>query len=60
MVDPAAGPFLFDTSAESWLARQRDAETIVWLRVYLSLYQVNVSLKRRAWRTSQTWDGSGR
>jgi len=21
MIDPAAGPFLFDTSAESWLAR---------------------------------------
>jgi predicted nucleic acid-binding protein len=43
MVDPAAGPFLFDTGAESWLARARDAETIAWLRVYLSYYQVNVS-----------------
>ena len=43
MVDPAGRPVLFDTSAESWLARARDAETIAWLRVYLLHYQVNVS-----------------
>ena len=27
MVDPASGPFLFDTSAESWLARTRHSDS---------------------------------
>ena len=43
MVDPASGPFLFDTSAESWLARARDAETLAWMRAYLRHHQVHVS-----------------
>lgn len=43
MVDAASGPFLFDTSAESWLARARDAETVGWLRGYLSHHQMHVS-----------------
>jgi hypothetical protein len=43
MRDPASGPFLFDTSAESWLARARDAETLAWLRGYLSHHQMHVS-----------------
>jgi predicted nucleic acid-binding protein len=43
MVDPGSGPFLFDTSAESSLARARDAETLAWIRAYLSHHQVHVS-----------------
>ena len=36
---PASGPFLFDTSAESWLARTQSG----WMREYLSLQNVQVS-----------------
>src|SRR5580692_7773709 len=43
MVDPAAGPFLFDTSAEGWLARNRDPRVASWLYTYLGLHQVSVS-----------------
>lgn len=44
MIDPASGPFLFDTSADSYLARSsREAER-EWLRAYLALYPVNVSV----------------
>jgi predicted nucleic acid-binding protein len=43
MVDPASGPFLFDTSAESWLARSRDSAVRKWLRAYLARHQVHVS-----------------
>jgi predicted nucleic acid-binding protein len=43
MVSPAWGPFLFDTSAESWLARCDDLAVKSWLREYLSGQQVHVS-----------------
>jgi hypothetical protein len=43
MIDPASGPFLFDTSAESWLARSHDAAVRGWFREYLSIHQVDVS-----------------
>lgn len=43
MIDPAAGPFLFDTSAESWLARSANPETVRWLYAYLGLHQISVS-----------------
>ncbi len=43
MVDPASGPFLFDTSAESWLARSSQAELRSWFRSYLSVHPVHVS-----------------
>jgi len=43
MLAPASGPFLFDTSAESWLARSRDSMLRDWFRKYLSLYPVHVS-----------------
>lgn len=43
MVDPAHGPFLFDTSAESWLGRSDRTEVREWMRGYLSHYQVQVS-----------------
>src|ERR1035441_989594 len=43
MVDPAAGPFLFDTSAEGWLARNASPHVVRWLYAYLGLHQVSVS-----------------
>jgi len=43
MTDPASGPFLFDTSAESWLARAQQAAVQDWLRRYLAIHQVHVS-----------------
>ena len=43
MTDPAAGPFLFDTSAESWLARTEDPAARDWLREYLSSHPAHVS-----------------
>jgi predicted nucleic acid-binding protein len=43
MVDLASGPFLFDTSAESWLARSQDSAVKGWFRGYLSLHEVHVS-----------------
>jgi predicted nucleic acid-binding protein len=43
VIDPASGPFLFDTSAESWLARTRQAEVLNWMRAYLVRHQVHIS-----------------
>jgi predicted nucleic acid-binding protein len=43
VVDPASGPFLFDTSAESWLARTKQAEALSWMRAYLTRHQIQVS-----------------
>jgi predicted nucleic acid-binding protein len=38
-----AGPFLFDTSAESWFARTDDPRALDWMRRYLSQYGVETS-----------------
>jgi predicted nucleic acid-binding protein len=43
MIDPAWGPFLFDTSAESWLARTREPGLERWFAEYLSRHPVHVS-----------------
>jgi predicted nucleic acid-binding protein len=43
MVDPASGPFLFDTSAESWLARTPHQRFQRWFAEYLSRHPVCVS-----------------
>lgn len=43
MIHPAFGPILFDTSAESWLARTEQPEVVNWMREYLSRHQVNIS-----------------
>ena len=43
MIDPSAGPFLFDTSAEGWLARNAGPEVNRWLDAYLAHHQVAVS-----------------
>jgi len=40
---PEAGPFLFDTSAESWLARNRTPEVQLGLATYLKMHQIAVS-----------------
>jgi predicted nucleic acid-binding protein/post-segregation antitoxin (ccd killing protein) len=43
VIHPAFGPFLFDTSAESWLTRTRHSEVLNWMRAYLSRHQFHVS-----------------
>jgi predicted nucleic acid-binding protein len=43
MVNPAAGPFLFDTSAESWLGRAERSETLEWMRGYLLHHEIHIS-----------------
>ena len=43
MIDPASGPFLFDTSAESWLERAGDSEFSRWIRAYLSHHPIHIS-----------------
>lgn len=43
MIAPEAGPFLFDTSAESWLARAHVVTVDDWLHRYLSYHRVAVS-----------------
>jgi len=43
MVTPASGPYLFDTSAESWLGRSHDSMVRSWFREYLSIHQVHAS-----------------
>jgi len=43
MVHPAFGPFLFDTGAESWLARAEHPSVRSWMREYLSRHQVHIS-----------------
>jgi predicted nucleic acid-binding protein len=43
MVDPSSGPFLFDTSAESWLARSQEPQVRIWFSEYLAVHQVHVS-----------------
>jgi predicted nucleic acid-binding protein len=35
MLDPRSGPFLFDTSAESWMMRARDPRVSEWWAAYL-------------------------
>ena len=43
MVGPASGPFLFDTSAESWLTRAERSGATDWMRAYLFRHEMNVS-----------------
>ena len=43
MIDPAWGPFLFDTSAESWLARTPQAAAQEWFRQYREQFPVHIS-----------------
>jgi predicted nucleic acid-binding protein len=43
VIDPASGPFLFDTSAESWLEQPRDSEFSRWMRAHLSHHSIHIS-----------------
>ncbi len=43
MKDPASGPFLFDASAERWLAGGRDPDAARWFHEYKLRHVVNVS-----------------
>ncbi len=43
MVNPASGPFLFDTGAESWLGRAERPEARHWMREYLSHDEIYIS-----------------
>src|SRR6266536_2616259 len=43
MIEPALGPFLFDTSAQNWLARTQQPRAVAWMQDYLALYEVQVS-----------------
>ncbi len=42
-IDPRSGPFLFDTSAEAWLARSIQPAVQRWLREYLAHHLIQVS-----------------
>jgi len=63
MVEPARGPFLFDTSAESWLARSGQPAIHAWMNLYQSRHPIHLSavtvLERirgysLLWHTAQT------
>ncbi len=43
MIEPSAGPLLFDTSAEGWLGRGGSPEATKWLRAYLRVHPLSVS-----------------
>lgn len=43
MINPTSGPFLFDTSAESWLARAERSEVLDWMCEYLSHHEMHTS-----------------
>lgn len=43
MLNPALGPFLFDTSAESWLERSTDPDVGHWVNIYAQYHSKHVS-----------------
>jgi predicted nucleic acid-binding protein len=43
VINPDWGPFLFDTSAESWFSRAVEPRAAEWWRGYLGRYPVHVS-----------------
>jgi predicted nucleic acid-binding protein len=61
VVDPASGPFLFDTSAESRLEQLGDSEFSHWMRAYLSHHPIHISaitVFERVRGYSSVWHGS--
>ncbi len=44
MVDPRSGPFLFDTSAESWFARAGHPAGRAWLTAYFKHHEKHISV----------------
>ncbi len=43
MIPPASGPFLFDTSAESWLGRSAETAAGEWFGRYLATHPIHIS-----------------
>ncbi len=43
MLDPATGPFLFDTSAERWFTKQDTFEARRWFLSYVAQHAIHVS-----------------
>jgi predicted nucleic acid-binding protein len=43
VLDPLSGPFLFDTSAESWFKRNEKGAVREWVAMYLSRHPIHVS-----------------
>jgi hypothetical protein len=43
LIDPALGPYLFDTSSQSWLERSTDLAVRQWLADYLRQHRMRVS-----------------
>lgn len=43
MLDPRWGPFLFDTSAESWFAREQSPAATAWRTSYLAQHPLHIS-----------------
>ena len=43
MVDPAFRPFLFETSAESWLGRAGSSVALYWIGDYLTRHEIHIS-----------------
>jgi hypothetical protein len=43
MINPASGPFLFDTSAENWLGRAQHSRERDWMQDYLSRHETHIS-----------------
>lgn len=43
MIDPALGPYLFDTSAHSWLRKSADPAVRLWFAKYLEQHALCVS-----------------
>jgi predicted nucleic acid-binding protein len=43
LIDPALGPYIFDTSAQSWLQRSTDPAARSWFATYLQRHQMDVS-----------------
>jgi predicted nucleic acid-binding protein len=43
LIDPALGPYLFDTSAQSWLERSADPRVQHWTAIHLRRHPMHVS-----------------
>jgi len=43
VIDPLSGPFVFDTSAQSYLARTMDAAEAAWRDAYAQVFPLFVS-----------------
>lgn len=61
MIDPAMGPYLFDTSAENWFGQTAGPDGIAWLREYTGRFAVSVSaitIIERVRGYARLWQGA--